>query len=423
MRQPLKVLLLEDNERDAELIRRMLVEAGYEPVGPRVETEADYVAALQPDLDLILSDYHMPAFTGLRALHLLQERQLDIPFVIVSGTIGEDTAVEAMRQGAADYLLKDRLARLPAAIARAMHERQLRRERHEIEVAWRESELRLRTATDAAQVGLAMVGEDRRYCFVNAAYARLLRRPPEELAGRLVAETLRPAYDLQVAPYLARACAGEPATHPLELSVEGHTRHYSVSYQPGRYGGRTVAVVVVTDVTEWRQMEEARRASERRLQNTLDHLLEGCVILGHDWRYLYANEAAAQQGRRTVAEMIGRRLTEAFPGIETTQFHEEMRRCMSDRSSREIEERFAQADRVRWLHFVIQPVPEGLFVFSLDITMRKLAEEEVQRQLSELQRWHALMTGREERVLELKREVNELRVRLGLPTRYREIAE
>ncbi len=137
MPQPLKVLLVEDNLDDAELVARELRRAGFEPDWQRVDTEAEYLGRLHSELDLVLSDYVMPQFSGLRALELLKQRGLDIPFIIVSGTIGEDTAVAAMKQGAADYLLKDRLARLGAAVTNAMAESRLRRERRQADAALR----------------------------------------------------------------------------------------------------------------------------------------------------------------------------------------------------------------------------------------------------------------------------------------------
>ncbi|MBI3758210.1 MAG: response regulator, partial [Deltaproteobacteria bacterium] len=113
MKTALRVLNIEDSERDAELLRRQLVRAGYEPCLERVETAAAMQAALKTQTwDVILSDYSMPRFSALAALVLLKESGLDIPFIIISGTIGEELAVEAMLAGAHDYLMKDKLARL-----------------------------------------------------------------------------------------------------------------------------------------------------------------------------------------------------------------------------------------------------------------------------------------------------------------------
>src|SRR5215510_14459181 len=106
----LRVLLLEDRPEDAELNLAELRRAGFEVDARRAQTESEYATCLNQDFDVILADYRMPQFNSLRALQLLHERGKDIPFIIVSGTIGEDTAVDAMRQGASVYLLKDRLA-------------------------------------------------------------------------------------------------------------------------------------------------------------------------------------------------------------------------------------------------------------------------------------------------------------------------
>src|SRR5690349_185667 len=104
MKTPIRVLLVEDNPDDGELILRELRRHGFEPDWHRVESEDAYLASLNPDLDLVLSDYEMPRFNGMRALELLNDHGLEVPFILVSGTVGEETAVLAMKRGAADYL-------------------------------------------------------------------------------------------------------------------------------------------------------------------------------------------------------------------------------------------------------------------------------------------------------------------------------
>ena len=137
MPTPLRVLILEDEPADAELMAQELRRAGFDPEWERVATETEYLALLDPALDLILADYRLPQFDGLLALRFLQERGLDIPFILVSGTIGEELAVSAMKQGATDYLLKDRLARLGQAVAHALEQRRLRSEGKQAEAASR----------------------------------------------------------------------------------------------------------------------------------------------------------------------------------------------------------------------------------------------------------------------------------------------
>ncbi len=152
MSQPLRVLLAEDNSNDAEMVLRALRQAGFEPDWNRVETEQDFLDQLMPDIDIILSDYEMPTFNGPRALELLQQSGYDIPFIIISGTIGEEVAVEMMRRGATDYLLKDRLIRLGISIRQALAQGQLRRERAKAGEALKQSEQELRKLTEELKI-------------------------------------------------------------------------------------------------------------------------------------------------------------------------------------------------------------------------------------------------------------------------------
>mgnify|MGYP000187317877 FL=1 len=152
MSQPLRVLLAEDNPNDSELVLRSLRQAGFDPDWTRVETETDYLDQLMPDLDIILSDYEMPTFNGPRALELLKQSGYDIPFIIISGTIGEDVAVEMMRLGATDYLLKDRLVRLEISVRQALEQWRLRRERAKAAEALKQSEQELRELTAELEI-------------------------------------------------------------------------------------------------------------------------------------------------------------------------------------------------------------------------------------------------------------------------------
>ena len=127
--QKIRVLVVEDNPRDAEIAVRALQRAGYEFDWVRVDTEAAFLAELSSAPDLILSDCAMPQFAGMRALELTRDREMDIPFILISGTIGEDVAVEFIKSGADDYLIKDRLTRLGASVASALKSKKLRDER------------------------------------------------------------------------------------------------------------------------------------------------------------------------------------------------------------------------------------------------------------------------------------------------------
>jgi signal transduction histidine kinase len=163
LRVPLRVLLVEDRPSDVDLVVHLLQQAGFALEWDCVDTESGYLAKLKPGLDVILSDYSLPQFSGLDALRLLRETGLDIPFILITGTAGEEAAVAALQLGADDYLLKDRLARLGRSVTRALEQRTLREERLRTQRELQDSALRLldqeRAARSDAEAGVRMRDE------------------------------------------------------------------------------------------------------------------------------------------------------------------------------------------------------------------------------------------------------------------------
>src|SRR5262249_34606077 len=154
VKTPLRLLLLEDDPIDADLIAATLSEAGLACTTSRVDTRSDFLAALHDGaFDMILADYSIPGFDGMTALSLARELASDIPFLFVSATIGEELAIDAMHQGATDYVLKQRLGRLVPSVQRALRERDDRRERKRAEEALIQSERQFRQAQKMEAVG------------------------------------------------------------------------------------------------------------------------------------------------------------------------------------------------------------------------------------------------------------------------------
>ncbi len=131
-----------------------------------------------------------------------------------------------------------------------------------------------------------------------------------------------------------------------------------------------------TDIEDRKRAAEALRESEARFHRTFDGMLEGCQIIGFDWRYLYVNDSVAVHARRAKEELVGRTMMEMYPGIENTAVFAVLRRCMEERTSHRVENRFEYPDgHTAWFDLSVQPGPEGIFVLSADITARKRAEE------------------------------------------------
>jgi PAS domain S-box-containing protein len=153
-RQRISVLILEDQHVDAELMARELEQSGFQIEWTRVDTEQTFTAALDPSLDIILADFHVGSFDAQGALAVLRARAIDVPLIVVSGSIGEETAIALLSAGAADYLLKDRLSRLGQAVQRAIDERRLKRAKREADQALIAAEERSRFALEASRVGI-----------------------------------------------------------------------------------------------------------------------------------------------------------------------------------------------------------------------------------------------------------------------------
>ena len=195
---PLTLIIVEDQLHDANLMVQYLCEAGFEPSWQRVDTEAAYLALLGPHVDLILADLVLPGFEGLRALDVLKQRQLDIPFIIVTGVVDDEMSVECLKRGAADYLMKDRLSRLGQAVTNALEQKRLRDEKQNIMVALQISEKKYRQLIDTMQEGIWVVDPAGRSLFVNPRMAEMLGYTPAELQGRSLFEFLDGSWEEQI---------------------------------------------------------------------------------------------------------------------------------------------------------------------------------------------------------------------------------
>ncbi len=271
---PLSVVLVEDNPLDAELVINALGVDGMQFTWIRVQTEAEFVEALRAVPDIVLSDYDLPQFSGLRALDLLRQRHSEIPFILISGTIGEDTAVEAMRKGATDYLLKDRLARLGTAVRNALAESKLLQERRGSDEQLRlaNEELRQREAwfrllIENATDLIVVVDPAGIVRYHSPSSLRYLGFNPEEIVGRPVRDFIHPDDVKPVHEALQRARVGAQRATPIEYRLRHKNGSWRVIQSHGRSAvgrdGQALLVINSRDITDTHHLEEQFRHAQK----------------------------------------------------------------------------------------------------------------------------------------------------------------
>jgi DNA-binding response OmpR family regulator len=230
-RRPLRVLMVEDRDDDAVLLLRELKNHGFDVTHVRVETADGLRHALATATwDVVVSDYRMPEFSAPAALQIVKDSAIDVPFLIISGTIGEETAVEALKAGAHDFLVKGRLARLVPAIERELREVESRRRQKRAEDALRTSEERFRTLVESMQDVVFTIDSDQRH---DGMFGRWLDREgfsPERFLGKTFREILGDEAAVPHERAISRALAG--GTPPLPDLAD------AAPGRPGRGPGR-----------------------------------------------------------------------------------------------------------------------------------------------------------------------------------------
>ena len=286
---PLRVLVVEDNDDDAELLVAALRADGLTIDVQRVDTEAAFHEALSWDPHLILTDYRLPGFNALSVIQMARERSPSPPVVLVSGAIGEDLATEAIKQGAVDFLFKDRLGRLGAAVRTAISGRALTADRIRLEAAFNRERGLLGSVLDSVPDAIYVKDMALRFQRLNGATAlELGLTSPDEAIGRSDTDFF-PA--TQAAEYAADErrllTTGEPVVSKLQRRLVGDEQRWVLATKvPLRDPAGTVIglVGINRDVTERTRLEEDLRASEKKFRSLIDQLPAVVYVLAGDER-------------------------------------------------------------------------------------------------------------------------------------------
>jgi len=170
------------------------------------------------------------------------------------------------------------------------------------------------------------------------------------------------------------------------IKKDGTIVDVEVNSHPVSFNDKECKLVLAKDITAQKLAEESVKEASERYRNTLDHLMEGCQIIGFNYEYLYINPIAAQQGKKTLKEYIGHTMVEIYPGIESTEMFSHLSSCMEKRKHYRIQNEFTFPDGSKgWFNLNMEPVPEGVFILSEDITQEKLMSEELKKHREHLE--------------------------------------
>jgi PAS domain S-box-containing protein len=329
MSRPLRVLLLEDSPDDARLNLHELRRGGFEPIGERVETEPDFLARLESAPEVILADYRLPQFDALRALDLVRERGRDLPVIVVTGALGDEAAVECLKRGAVDYLLKDRLARLGQAVAHALEQKQARDDRRRAEAALRDSEARKTAILETAADGIITIDEWGIVESLNPAAERLFGYSAGEVLGQnvtmLMPSPFREEHDHYLDSYITtgRATIIGSGREVVGRRKDGTTFPMDLAVSEVRLADRRIFTGILRDITDRKQAEQRLQfyAAELERRNTQlahsnEELNDFAHVISHDLKEplrgvrIYARSLLKHYGEELDAE--GRAKLEAL---------------------------------------------------------------------------------------------------------------
>ncbi len=394
MKGPLHALLVEDTEDDALLVIEALRRDGYELEFERVQTAATMRAALaRKKWDIILCDYLMPGFDAPAALRIAQEVSPELPVIVVSGTVGEDIAVATIKQGAADYLMKDRLARLGQAVGHVLEQKKLRGERQRAEQDRRESEEKFAKAFRATPDAIAITDlETGVFLEANGSYERIFGAPGATFIGKSTLE-MNFYRDPADRARMVEQIRVHGSVRNIELQCYNQQREPIVVLYSGEsleLNGRKCLVSVIHDITARKQTEEALRESEERYATVFREAPVWIVISDvANSVCLEVNDAALRASGYRREEVIGH--TGAETGWITAADRERLLREMQGKGRvTDFEMKFCAKDG-RELYGLVscEPIVIGgrscTLSVTIDITARKQAEAALRQSTAQLQ--------------------------------------
>jgi PAS domain S-box-containing protein len=382
--EPLRVLVVEHTAADAELMVGELERAGFAVSADVVATPEELTARLDAaSYDVVLSDYRLPQWTAMDALHLLRRRGLDTPLIIVTGTLGDERAVDCVKEGASDYVIKQHLARLPIAVRRALEERELR-------AAKRASEERYRLLFENVPLPLWVFElETHRILAVNGAAVQHYGYSRDEFLTMRIEDLRSPEDVAALQDYLRSHPTGLPGLASAHVwrnrKKDGTVIVVDVSWCPLAWNGRPAQLALVNDITERVRAEEAIRESEARFRQLVENIEEVFFVMDAQYREtLYISPAYERIWGRSCRSLYENPYSflDPIPREDRDALLASIDRIQAGEDPGKVEFRLIQPDgQVRWVLAHAVPIRNDrgevyrISGVALDVTERKRADE------------------------------------------------
>ncbi len=399
MNETINILIVEDLVTDAELIERELTKANIHFNSRRVDTRAAFLAALDDFRPaIVLSDFNLPQFSGREALSLLKQTAVPAPFILITGSLTEEVAVQCMKDGAYDYILKASLKRLPSAVLNALEKAKTVQEKAHAEAALFKSQERYRLIAENTRDLICMLDVEGNYTYVSPSYREVLGYAPESLLGTSCFSLIHPD-DRRMAEQKTVQAVVDQRPERLELRVKDSAGNWKVFETLGNWiydpqAAQRQGLMVSRDITKRKQAEDTLRQSEERTRLILENALDAIVTINAEGLIIDWNPQAEITFGWSAGEVVGRTFADTIiPQTHRSELAAALKRFLMTGQRRELNKRIEIAALRRDgaeipVELSVSPMQSGeTFIFSAfirDISDRKLAEEKLQKSEEQL---------------------------------------
>ncbi len=375
MNSPLRILILEDSSTDAELLQRVLIKEKWDAAFRVAANKADFVKQLSEfKPHVVLSDNSLPQFNAEEALKIVRQELKQVPFILVTGTVSDEFAANIIKSGADDYIMKDRLVRLPVAIEAALRQRQAEKEMNEAAESLRMSEESYRNMMARVSDAFVSLDKDWRYTYMNKQAGELMRREPAELIGKKIWDIFP---DAGTSTYRAFHQAMEEQRF---MTIIDYYAPLDLWFESNIYPSENGLSVFVRDISERKKSEREISERENKYRTLVEQAFDAIITYSPDGNIIECNETACLYSGYTSGELKGLSVIKLFFASDLVNYPIDWEKLRSGHSTLDYRRIKRKDGQYIEMEISTKRMPDGnLMAIARDITERKKAQEALQK--------------------------------------------